>query len=106
MEQLDNNGIPLGFPSGNSGKEPAANAEVIEVTRLILGLGRPPEEGVTHSSIRAWRMPWTIACQAPLSKGILQPRILEWVAMPSSRGSSQPKDRTQVAHIAGGLFTV
>ena len=28
---------------------------------------------------------WTIACQAPLSMGILQARTLEWVAMPSSR---------------------
>ena len=33
--------------------------------------------------------------------GILQARILEWVAVPFSRGSSQPKDRTQVSHIAG-----
>ena len=33
--------------------------------------------------------------------GILQARILEWVAMPSSRGSSQPRDRTQVSSIAG-----
>ena len=32
--------------------------------------------------------PWTVACQAPLFVGILQVRILEWVAMPSSRGSS------------------
>ena len=32
--------------------------------------------------------PWTVACKAPLSLGILQARILEWVAMPSSRGSS------------------
>ena len=30
---------------------------------------------------------WTAASQAPLSNGILQPRVLEWVAMPSSRGS-------------------
>ena len=30
----------------------------------------------------------------------------EWVAMPSSRGSSQPRDRTQVSHIAGGFFTI
>ena len=37
--------------------------------------------------------------------GILQARILEWVAFPFSRGSSQPRDRTQVSHIAGGLFT-
>ena len=38
--------------------------------------------------------PWTIAHQAPLSMGILQARILEWVAMPSSRGSSQLRVRT------------
>ena len=35
---------------------------------------------------------WTVACQAPLSMGLLQLRILEWVAMPSSMGSSQPRD--------------
>jgi len=38
--------------------------------------------------------------------GILQARILEWVAMPSSRGSSQTRDRTQVAHIAGEFFSL
>ena len=37
--------------------------------------------------------------------GILQAGILEWVAFPFSRGSSQPKDKTQVSHIAGGFFT-
>ena len=37
--------------------------------------------------------------------GILQARILEWVAFSFSRGSSQPRDRTQVSHIAGGFFT-
>ena len=37
--------------------------------------------------------------------GILQARILEWVAMPSSRRSSKPRDRTQVSHIAGRFFT-
>ena len=37
--------------------------------------------------------------------GILQARILEWVANPFSRGSSQPRDWTQVSHIAGGFFT-
>ena len=36
--------------------------------------------------------------------GILQARILEWVAFPSSRGSSQPGDWTQVSHIAGRFF--
>ena len=37
--------------------------------------------------------------------GILQARILEWVAFPFSRGSSQARDRTQVSCIAGGFFT-
>jgi len=37
--------------------------------------------------------------------GTLQARILEWVAFPFSRGSSQPRDRTQVSHIAGRFFT-
>ena len=49
---------------------------------------------------------WAVARQAPLSMGILQARMLEWVAMPSSRGSSQPRDRTQVSRIAGGFFTI
>ena len=30
----------------------------------------------------------------------------EWVGMPSSRGSSQPRDRIQISHITGGFFTV
>ena len=38
--------------------------------------------------------------------GILQARILEWVAFPLSRGSSQPRNQTQVvSHIAGRLLT-
>ena len=37
--------------------------------------------------------------------GILQARILEWVAFPFSRGSSQPRDRTHLSHNAGGFFT-
>ena len=36
--------------------------------------------------------PWTVACQAFLSLGILHERILEWIVMPSSKGSSQPRD--------------
>ena len=40
--------------------------------------------------------PWTVAHQAPPSLGILQASVLEWVAMPYSRGSSQPRDQTHV----------
>ena len=36
--------------------------------------------------------------------GILQARILEWVAFPFSTGSSQPRGRIQVSHIAGRFF--
>ena len=37
--------------------------------------------------------------------GILQARVLEWVAVPFSRRSFQPRDRIQVSYIAGGFFT-
>ena len=37
--------------------------------------------------------------------GIIQARILEWVALPFSRGSFQPRDQTQVSCIAGRFFT-
>ena len=37
--------------------------------------------------------------------GILQAGILEWAAFPFSRGSSRPRDRTQVSCIAGRFFT-
>ena len=48
-----------------------------------------------------------VDCSPPGSSvhGILQARILKRVAMPSSRGSSQLRDQTQVSHIAGGFFT-
>ena len=37
--------------------------------------------------------------------GILQVRLLEWVAFPFSRRSPQPRDRNQVSYIAGWFFT-
>ena len=45
-------------------------------------------------------------CSPPDSSvhGILQARILEWVAMPSSRGSSQPRDQTHVSCIECGFL--
>jgi len=38
--------------------------------------------------------------------GILQDRILEWVAVPFSRGPYQPRNRIQVSHSAGGIFII
>ena len=51
-------------------------------------------------------IPWTIACKALLLMGILQTKIMEWVAMLSSGASSQPRDQNQVFHFAGSFFTV
>ena len=47
------------------------------------------------SCVLLFRTPWTVARQAPLSV-IFQARMLEWVAIFSSRGSSRPRDRTWV----------
>ena len=44
-------------------------------------------------------MDWTV-------QGILQARILEWVAIPFFRRSSQFRDQTQVSHTASGFFTI
>ena len=47
-------------------------------------------------------------CSLPASSvyEILQVRTLEWVAIPFSRRSSQPRDQTWVSYIAGKFFTV
>ena len=49
--------------------------------------------------------PQTAAQQAPLSMGFSRPRILEWVAVPFSRGSSLPRNGSHIC-IAGRLFTI
>ena len=56
--------------------------------------------------VQLFVIPWTVACQTPLSMGIFQARILEWVAMHSSREISQSRDQTQISHITGGFFTI
>ena len=57
---------------------------------------------VVSDSFATW---WTEAHQAPLSMGILQARILEWVAISYSRGSSQPRDQTYVSCLSSRFFT-
>ena len=61
---------------------------------------------LSHSVVSDSATLCTVVCEDPLSMGILQARILEWVAMPSFRGSSQPRDRIQVSCIADGSFTI
>ena len=50
--------------------------------------------------------PWDGSPSDSSVHGILQARILEWVAIPFSRGSSRPRDRTQIFCIAGRFFTI
>ena len=54
---------------------------------------------VTQSCLFCSPMDYTV-------HGILQVRTLEWVACPFSRGSSQPRDQTQVSRIAGGFSSL
>ena len=49
---------------------------------------------------------WTVVCHGSSVHGILQARILEWVAIPFSRGSPQPRDQAWVSCIAGRFFTI
>ena len=59
----------------------------------------------SFSHAQLFETPWTVAHQTPLFMGIFQARMLEWIAMYSCRGSSQPRDQTQVTLIEGRFFT-
>ena len=55
---------------------------------------------MSEMKVQLFATPWSVYTVYR----ILQARILEWVAVLFSRGSSQPRDRTQVSRTAGGLF--
>ena len=82
---------------------------IIHISSIVPSLYFQYAELLSHAQLFATS--WTVACQALLSVGILQARILEWVewvelvAMPASRGFSQTRDGTQVFPIAGGFIT-
>ena len=87
-----------GFSGGSAGKEHTRNAGDLV---SIPGVGRSPEEGKGYPfqySALENSMDYTV-------HGILQGRILEWVAVLFSRGSSQLRDRIQVSSTAGKFFT-
>ena len=81
--------------------------------------GQMLRTGICHYHIRGFRSVVLAAQSCPALcdlmdwgpsgssvHGILQARILEWVAMPFSRGSSRPSNWTQVSWIAGGFLTI
>ena len=62
-------------------------------------------ESVSHSVVSDSGAPGTATHQAPLSMGSSQARILEWIAIPFSRGSSRRRAQTHVSCLAGRSFT-
>ena len=60
----------------------------------------------SHSVVSNSLRPHGLSLPGSSAHGILQARILQWVAIPFFRVSSQPRDRTQASHIAGGFFTL
>ena len=57
------------------------------------------------SRVQPSATPWTPCLPGSSVHGILQARILEWGAIPFSRGSSRPRGWNRVSHIAGRFFT-
>ena len=80
------------FPSARDWEGIGKLGTLVIVAQLRLALGSPMDRSPPGSSV----------------PGILQARILEWVAMPSYRGSSRPRDQTHVSYsscIANRFFT-
>ena len=98
------NYISSDFACGSVDKESACNEGDLG---LIPGLGRSPGEGKGYPFQYSGEFIYIVHTVHIVYTvhGILQVRILEWVAFPFSRGSSQPRDQTQVSCNAGRLFT-
>ena len=64
------------------------------------------ESEVTQSCLTLWDPMEYCSLPGSSVRGILQTRILEWVAIPFSRGTSRPRDQTWVSHITDRRFTV
>ena len=64
-------------------------------TKIPKVVQAPPKRQIFYMYKRTPKGRWTVACQE-----ILPARILEWVAISCSRGSSRPRDRTHVSDIA------
>ena len=81
------------------GLRPGLGAEHWAVARGMAGVC------LVASVVSDSATPWTVVLPGSSVHGVSQARTLEWVAMPSSRGSSPFRDRTCVSRVTGGLFT-
>ena len=87
----------LSWMSKQETQKPGANCHPVHVGKALEG-GPAGQELLTRLCLLSHHQPaqrptmcWVL-CQAPLSIGIFQTRILEWAAVSSSRGSSLPRD--------------
>ena len=91
-----------GFPGSSAGKESACNAGD---PGSIPGSGRSSGEGIGyHSSIPG--LPSWLSPPDSSVHGIFHTRILEWIAIPFSKGSSLPSDQTWISCISDRFFTI
>ena len=92
MERVSGEGIPIGCAS--------------EVWVISFPRDSGQHQGLVQRKVKAAQSCLTLCDPMDCTvHGMLQARILEWGDFPFSRGSSQPRDRSQVSHIAGGFFT-
>ena len=63
-------------------------------------------ETLSRSVVSESLRPMDLSLLGSSVHGILQAKIQKWIDIPFSRGSSQPRDQTQVSHIAGRFFTI
>ena len=107
-------GLPFPPPGDLPNPEMEPESPVLEVDSLPLSHPealysyRKKEKKVKSlSCVQLFETPMDY-CSLPGSsvRGILQARILEWVAIPFSRGTSRPRDQTRVSHITDRRFTV
>ena len=97
--------IALGIPASHSDTMYSEDTQPISLRSRITFPKSPLESEVAQSCPT---LCYPVDCSPPGSSvpGILQASILEWVAISFSRGSSRPRDRTQVSHIVGRCFNL
>ena len=97
---------------GEGGQKVGEGGQKVQTSRYKIGKSENAVNSmlttVNNTVLHIWKLlseSHSVVSNSLRPHGILQARILKRVAFPFSRGSSQPRDQTQVSHIAGGFFT-
>ena len=96
-------GKTAGLTTHHRGRQALARAPL--GTPDLASPGEKYSESISRSVVSDIATPWTVACQALLFMGILQARILEWVVIFLSRGSSRPRIEPKSPALASRFFT-